>query len=99
MVGPYPSTWKKQSKNTKARHFGKYVLTGNTFHHDHQNMNLVMGKLINTSVDDLRSTLKCSLKYYTTEQLQKEIEDENKKDSPRSSVIKLLESAIKAKQK
>jgi hypothetical protein len=62
--------------------------------------------LIHTSVDDMRSSLNCSLSYYKTREekeafivnLEENIKAE-KVERNRSSVIRLFESKIKSLQK
>jgi hypothetical protein len=54
--------------------------------------------LVNTSVDDIRSTLKCNEPQYSADYLQAELKKEMREQN-RRSVISLLEAAIKRKVK
>ncbi|AHM62333.1 hypothetical protein D770_20420 [Flammeovirgaceae bacterium 311] len=49
------------------------------------------------SVDDIRTTLKGS--GWSIDKLEAAMKDENSKDTPRKTVVKLLESAIKRKKR
>jgi hypothetical protein len=54
--------------------------------------------LINTSVDDMRSSLKCNQSAYTIDELQSELTKEVSGQN-RKTVIALLKAAIKRKIK